>query len=337
VTEAAAPQADVDNDWVIDRLYGEDPVPSAPQPQLLQDDETNSAATLPLEPGDGDRPVGAAPEPPADGGDDASEDVNAGARRTAMWLGAAVLAASVLIVGAFTVSGTSSRSGPAAVRPAVAVAAAPHTTTASAPLDQVIPFTAAAPGCKSGSTSAQSLSASTGDALWVCVRGTPGEQADGQVLHIDFGCGTNRPAAVCSYLVTSVSVTPGSVPATVGAHDDWLAHRVVSRLQYNFYNGNELAEILTQDTGNVHGPATAGLRRPVLASQVVVIVLQTARPPVSPLPGPNTAAGQPQPGLVVPGPEATDTSVPALPSTATDPVDAAFAVSGMQFFGHQPN
>lgn len=331
-TKAAA-----NDEWVIDRLFGEDQVPGAPQPQLL---DTNSVDAEQLSP----EPAGA--DRFADDDPDAAEvnddgDVNAGAKRTAVWLGAAVFAASVLIVGAFTLfSSTSHRVDQTAALPAwhpAAISAAPRTSLAPAPPDQAIPFTAAAPGCKSGSTSAQSLSASTGDLPWVCVRGTPDEQADGQVLRVDFRCDAARPASVCSYLVTSVSVTPGSVPATAGAHDGWLAHRVVSRLQYNFYNGNELADILTQDTGNVHGPATAGLRRPVLASRVVVIVLQTARPPASPLPGTNTAAGQPQPGLVDSGPDTSDTPVPALPSTVTDPVDAAFAVSGMQFFGHQPN
>jgi hypothetical protein len=336
VTEAG-PQADVDDDWVIDRLFGEDQVPGAPQPQLLASESVDAQPLLPESAG-ADRSADDDPDT-AEENDDG--DVNAGAKRTAVWLGAAVAAASVLIVSAFTLGGRPSHPvAPTAAEPAwhpAAVSAAARTSLAPAPPDQAIPFTAAAPGCKSGSTSAQSLSASTGDSPWVCVRGTPDEQADGQVLHVDFRCDAVRPASVCSYLVTSASVTPGSVPATAGAHDGWLAHRVVSRLQYNFYNGNELADILTQDTGNVHGPATAGLRRPVLASRVVVIVLQTARPPVSPLPSPNTAAGQPQPGLVDPRPEAADTTVPALPSTATDPVDAAFAVSGMQFFGHSPN
>jgi hypothetical protein len=114
---------------------------------------------------------------------------------------------------------------------------------------------------------------------------------------------------------------------------------VVSRLQYNFYNGDELAEILTQDTGNVHGPAATELRHPVLASHVVVIILQTSRPPVSPLPTTNPNGVPPNPGLADPGP-APDTgqmTAPPSPSAISDPVDATFAVSAMQFFGHPPN
>lgn len=322
MTEAA-------EEWVIDRLFGEES--SGPQPQLLDSssvaDEGSSDEHAELD-------LPADDEPDAAGG----EDADAGAKRTAVWLGVGVLAASILIVVGFTLGGN--RSHPSAPRQppvAVAVSAAPRTSAAPLTPDQAIPFTAAAPGCKGGSTPAQSLSDSTGDSPWVCVRGTPDEQADGQVIHIDFRCDAVRPASICSYLVTSVSVTPGCVAATPGGHDEWLTHRVVSKLQYNFYNGNELADILTQDTGNVHGPASAELRRPVLASRVVVIVLQTARPPASPLNGTTTTAAQPQSGPVDPAHDTTDAAVPAPASTVSDPVDAAFAVSAMQFFGHLPN
>jgi hypothetical protein len=343
VAEAAAPEEEAAEDWVIDRLYREEPLPTSPPPHLLD--------------GDGaDQPDGAAPRadcPPdecagvidllADGDDDAppAADADAGAKRTAAWLGVGVGAASAAIVGGFVLCSGGSHPPPpgatASPRAPAAVSAAPRTTAPVTAPDQAIPFTAAAPGCKGGSTSAQSLSDSAGDSAWVCVRGTPDEQADGQVLHIDFSCDAARPASACSYMVNSVSVTPGSVPKIPGGQDDWLAHRVVSRLQYNFYNGDELAQILTQDTGNVHGPVATELRHPVLASHVVVIILQTARPPASPPPstGPSTDAdgAAPQPGVVDPG----LMTAPSSASAVSDPVDATFAISAMQFFGHQPN
>ena len=71
---------------------------------------------------------------------------------------------------------------------------------------------------------------------------------------------------------------------------------MVTRLQYIFFNGNEV-EIFTQDTGNTHGPVTTPLPKKVLASRVKVIVLQTSRPPASPLPSADPAAGA-QPGFV---------------------------------------
>lgn len=330
VADTTAAPADADDDWVIDRLFGEDAAPG-PQPQVL---DADFVATQPFSPGP--RLNGPVAD---DVTDQVGDDGDAVTRHPAVWLGGAVSAAAFLIAGAFLLSDASSQPAPPATRPeqhAAGASAVPRATVPPAPTDQAIPFSAAAPGCKSGSTPAQVLSVSTGDSPWVCVRGTPDEQADGQVIHLDFRCDAARPAAVCSYLVTSVSVTPGSVSAAPDGHDDWLAHRVVSRLQYNFYNGNELVDILTQDTGSVHGPASTGLRHPVLASRVVVIVLQTARPPVSPLPLPNPAAG-PQPGLGDPGSGASQMPAPTPSSTVSDPVDATFALSGLQFFGHQPN
>jgi hypothetical protein len=342
MTEAGA-AADAAEDWVIDRLYREEPLSPSPPPHLLDSDGAG--------PPDGDagqtgRPAGADSDDAGGGGDDdvpaADADVNAGAKRAAAWLGCGIVAATVAIVAivaGFMLCSGASRPPPAAATsapPAAAVAPAPRTTAAAPASDQAIPFTASAPGCKGGSTSAQSLSGTADDAGWVCVRGTPDEQADGQVLHIDFSCDAARPAAACSYLVNSLSVTPGAVGKTLGGQDDWLAHRVVSRLQYNFYNGNELADILTQDTGNVHGPVAAPLRRPVLASHVIVIVLQTSRPPVSPLPSTDPTANPdgaaPHPGSADPG----QSTAPLPASAVSDPVDATFAVAAMQFFGHQP-
>ena len=198
-----------------------------------------------------------------------------------------------------------------------------------------MPYTAAA-NCPAGSTSAQSLADATTDAAWVCVRGQQGAQVDGQVLHVDFGH---------SFVLSAVSVTPGWVPKTPGGKDDWLQHRVVTKLQYVFNDGDRT--VVTQDTGNVHGPVIMALPRKVLASQVTVIVLQTARPPATP---PDRRLGDPsgdQPGFgdSVLGsggtPLTSDTATATDPATldapGTDPVDATFAISALKFFGHQPN
>jgi hypothetical protein len=167
------------------------------------------------------------------------------------------------------------------------------------------------------------------------VRGAPGGRVDGQVLHIDLGR---------SYLLTAVSVTPGWVAKTPGGKDEWLQHRVVARLQYIFNDDDRT--IFTQDTANTHGPVITPLPRKVLASRVTVIVLQTSRPPASPLPFTDPSAAA-QPGFLdsvlgagngPAAPEATATSQPdPLSPTDSDPVDATFAVAEMKFFGHQPN
>jgi hypothetical protein len=169
----------------------------------------------------------------------------------------------------------------------------------------------------------------------VCVRGGPGGQVDGQVLHIDLGR---------SYLLTAVSVTPGWVAKTPGGKDEWLSHRVVTRLQYDF-NDDE-GTILTQDTANTHGPVTTPLAHRVLASRVTVIILQTSRPPASPPQRVDPTAAT-QPGFIdsvlgnADGPAPADTtqtsaSPPEPGQDSSDPVDATFAVAAMKFLGHQP-
>jgi hypothetical protein len=338
VTESTAPLGGDAETWMIDRLYHEKPVPVSPRPHLLDGDRADALVGVD---GGVDEVEGAVDI--AAVGDDAAPapDVNVGAKRAAAWLGVGLVAVSAAIVGVFALGSSGSphpqRSGFAPPSPVSAVSAAPRTSATVPVADGAIPFTASAPGCKGGSSSAQSLSDTAGDAAWVCVRGTPDEQVDGQVLQVGFSCDAARPASVCSYLVNSVSVTPGSVAKTAGDQDDWLTHRVVSRLQYNFYNGDELAEILTQDTGNVHGPVTAALRRPVLASRVVVIILQTSRPPASPLPDTNPAGAEPQPGSPDPAPDVGQSTAALSPSPLDDPVDAAFAVAALQFYGHQPS
>jgi len=340
-----------DGDWVIDRLYEHEPLPIGSRPHLLDSDDAARAGVLDAD-GVDDVRAGAAREIVGDS-ELPDPDVNAPAKRAAVWLSVGVLAAAVAIAAGFVMF--SGGPGRATLRaptpPGAAVVGAPPTPAAAPASDDAIPFTASAPGCKPGSTAAQSLSDTAGDSAWVCVRGTPDEQVDGQVLTVDFTCDAARPQSACSYLVNAVSATPGWVAKNPGDKDEWLQHRVVTRLQYNFYNGSELAEILTQDTGDVHGPASATLPRPVLASRVTVVVLQTSRAPVSPLPsnGPTTSvAAEPGSGLIDPGPgpggvapvpdvEESAAPHPLSPAPVSDPADATFAVSAMQFFGHRPN
>jgi hypothetical protein len=259
-------------------------------------------------------------------------DANAGAKRVATVLGVALVGAITLIVGTLSSSGNSDDppTEPAPVHAAVTAPEPPPSAAApAADQDQAVAFTASA-DCPAGSTSAQTLTDTTRDSAWVCVRGPAGAAVDGQVLHVDFGT---------SHVFTAVAVTPGWVAKTTGGRDEWLQHRVVSRLQYCFNDDDHT--IVTQDTGNAHGPVTLPLTHPVLASQVTVIILQTARPPASPLPSadpgnlpgiPDTAQGA--------GPAGQEDDPAQLPTADldpnADPVDATFAMSGLQFFGHPP-
>jgi hypothetical protein len=226
-------------------------------------------------------------------------------------------------------------SAPPPTRPAplIAVSAAPAPTPTALPAggDQAVPYTASA-NCPAGSTSAQALTDTSSDSAWVCVRGAQGATVDGQVLHVDLGR---------SYVLAAVSVTPGWVAKTPGGKDEWLQHRVVSRVQYVFNDTDRT--IFTQDTDNTHGPVTTPLPHKVLASRVTVVILQTARPPASPLPGATEPAA---PGfgdsVLGPGgapllPDATASTDPDPLGESADPVDATFAMAALTFLGHEPN
>jgi hypothetical protein len=326
-----------EDEWAASLLFG--PEPSA-APQPARDDDEHPGHH---DDDDGSVPASAephaSPTPFTSVGPEEPIDANAGAKKAAVVLGGGLLVAVVAIVATLTVFG---RPGPPAVAdtaPSVR-ARASVTPTQSVPpptdSDQSVPFTASA-NCPAGSTSAQALTDTAGDSAWVCVRGAPGGQVDGQVLHIDLGR---------SYLLTAVSVTPGWVAKTPGGKDEWLAHRVVTRLQYIFNDDDRT--ILTQNTGNAHGPVTTPLPHRVLASRVTVVILQTSRPPASPPSNPAQAASA-QPGFLDsvlgaangPAPsDATQSSAPAADPAEQltgDPVDFTFAVAAMKFFGHQPD
>lgn len=267
-------------------LYGSEPSP-APAATAAQNDDAEDA------------------EPP-----DEPHDINSGAKKAAAILGAALLLAVVLIAVALVrFNGTPAQPTGRSAPVAVSAVAVPVPTTLAPPPDhdQAVPYAASA-NCPPGSTSAQALADTAGDSAWVCVRGAQGAAVDGQVLRIDLGH---------SYVLSAVSVVPGWVAKTPGGKDEWLQHRVVARLQYIFNDVDRT--IFTQDTGSAHGPVTTPLAKKVLASSVTVVILQTARPPASPMP----TGGE-------------EASVP-VDAADGDPVDATFAMSSLKFLGHEPN
>jgi hypothetical protein len=323
---------DVEEAWAADMLYGCEPSSAPPTETLVVNErEKTSGAAESGAAAATENSVQLDAEPRPD--ESAPPDANAGAKKTAIVLGAALLGAVAVIVTALV---TFSNTAPAmSVRPtpSTAASAAPVPTTAlpQADQDQVVPYTASA-NCPAGSTSAQALIDTISDSAWVCVRGAQGATVDGQLLHVDFGR---------SFVLSAVTVTPGWIAKTPGGKDEWLQHRVVTRLQYIFNDTDRT--VFTQDTGNAHGPVTTPLPRKVLASRVTVVILQTARPPASPLPS-VTQPALPGFGDSVLGPDgaplAADSTVstdPPLGDASTDPVDATFAVSALKFLGHEPN
>ena len=211
----------------------------------------------------------------------------------------------------------------------VVAAPVPSATVDPGAGDAPIPFVASA-DCPAGSTPAQSVAGGDPTRAWVCVRGG----VDGQVLTLDLGR---------TMLVTALSITPGWVGADATGNDQWLAHRVLTRVQWVF--DGDPSTVITQTTGNIRGEAVQPVPgRGVLASKITMIVLQTSRPPADVTPTPGATGGffdpaLPSPGASLPAAAPTETfSLPGLPTsaTSTDPVDNTFAVSAVKVLGHPP-
>lgn len=318
------------DEWAADILYGREPSTAPPTERPSEQSETESSHNS-VESG--------VEESPTDLGSPShrsnTPDMNAGAKKAARILGVGV--ASAVAMSAVTLTAfREDAPQPQSPAPPTALAPAPPPQSVPAPTsdsDQAIPYTASA-NCPTGSTSAQALTDTTSDSAWVCVRGPQGATVDGQVLRVQFDA---------SYVVAAVIATPGWVAKTPGGKDEWLQHRVVSRLQYLFNDTDRT--IVTQDTANAHGPVTTALPHKVLASAVTVVILQTARPPASPLPSADRdtsplngfgdsllgADGAPLPL------EATSTAGPLVGIDDSDPVDSTFAMSQLTFLGHEPN
>lgn len=355
-------------DWMLEQIIDDGPalIIADPPPETVPDETdaqegSDAGAVHAEETTEDDLDPGFAQahdldDPDSDATPARPPDINAGAKRTLAWLGSGVALVGVVIVLAFLVLGGGPTPTPppqhkAATTPAVVAV----TTTPDLPVppqDQAIPYDPATESCPGGPTSPLALTDTTTDSAWVCSRGPQESQLDGQILHVKFICDRSRPDSTCSYMLNSLSVTPGWVAKTPGGKDEWLQHRVVTRMQFNFYNGGQLAaDPFFLDTNGVHGPVPATLPGKILASRVDVMVLHTERPPAGPrisVPtgGSGADAVAPPPGVIDsllgtgdPGAPAalTDPALAGGGSGTGDPVDATFAISQLQFFGHSPN
>lgn len=214
--------------------------------------------------------------------------------------------------------------------------AAPAPPPADAGADTPIPYTASAPGCPPGSSAAQAVAGTDPTQAWVCVR----NGVDGQVLQIDLG----RPM-----VVTAISITPGWVGVDATGADQWLQHRVLTRVQWNLFNGNDTPTVVRQKTGNVRGEAAQPMPNGgVLVSRITMIVQETSRAPADTAPttpAPDGGGGLLDDVLGAPlGPPPSPSSDPGAPlapglpgeHNASDPADNTFAVSSIKILGHPP-
>ena len=155
--------------------------------------------------------------------------------------------------------------------------------------------------------------------------------------------------------VTAISITPGWIGADNNGIDQWLAHRIITRVQWILINGEDRTPVL-QDTNNIHGDAlqpmpSRGNDQGVLASRIEMIVLQTSRPPLD-VPNPTGTGTAPPGGGMIDSvlgaplgpaapqndgsPEAFDNTLLPPNGDDTDPVDNTFAVSAIKVLGHPP-
>lgn len=224
----------------------------------------------------------------------------------------------------------------AVVPPPAPAPAGPGTDPAE---DVPIPFQASSPCPQAGAGAAQNVASDDPSRAWVCMR-----DSDGQVLTLDMG----KPMKV-----TAISLTPGWVGPDASGADQWMQHRVVTRVQWILINGADRT-VVTQDTKNAHGPVVQpmpsnGPDQGVLASQIQMIILQTSRPPADTpaTPGLGTdlptgggglldsVLGAPLGGGAPSGPPAEDPNFGATENNS-DPVDNTVAVSSIQVLGHPP-
>ncbi len=153
--------------------------------------------------------VSAEPVPLDDDEQDTSparkEDVNAGAKRTLLWLSSGVVLLAVLIVLAFLVlgGGPTPSATPVHKSPTTpAVVAVPTTSIPPAPQqDQAVPYSPQTDSCPGGPTSPLALTDPASDTPWVCSRAHKKAASMGRCC-TSSSCATapdpTRPAATCS-------------------------------------------------------------------------------------------------------------------------------------------
>jgi hypothetical protein len=201
--------------------------------------------------------------------------------------------------------------------------------------DDIIPYMAAAEGCYEGSTSPGALQETDTESAWECVRGfgAAGGGTNGQLLKIKLG---NEMTGPRWYLVSKVEITPGWVAKVQGGRDEWSQHRVPTLVRFVFNDSTDPQRPPTHwdvDTRGVRGPVPFTGAKPVLASEITMVILQTTRPPADDASADDTAtstASTPQ------YPELTTSEEPTEDPQNPAAVDATFAVSLLKIEGRTP-
>lgn len=220
----------------------------------------------------------------------------------------------VLILTLLTSGGGNDKSESTPAAPAYTVptitkaapsAAAPPSGTPDA-ADGPIGIKRADSRCTAGSTNAMQAFDDELATAWLCVPAyTTGE---GTVLRVEFDNW---------YVITGASIVPGWNKVNADGSDEWLKHRTVAVVEYQFNDPDQTR--LTQSTLNVRDDVVTAVDPPVLASAMTITIRETAAPT---------------------GPVADVTSAPGVGGIiASDPPVTGnlkdFAVSSFSVIGHR--
>lgn len=255
------------------------------------------------------------------------------------WAAVLIGLTAVCSIVAATIMVASSRDDPAPVKtsqvPVLAVGQPTVEPTAPAEAgDDIIPYMATAEGCYEGSTSPGALQETDTESAWECVRGfgAAGGGTNGQLLKMKLG---NEMTGPRWYLVSKVEITPGWVAKVQGGRDEWSQHRVPTLVRLVFNDSSDPQRPPTHwdiDTRGARGPVPYSGAKPVLASEITLVVLQTMRPPADDAP-----AGDPSAPTSTPlYPELTTAAEPTEDPKTPMAVDATFAISLLKIEGRLP-
>lgn len=118
--------------------------------------------------------------------------------------------------------------------------------------------------CTAGSTDPMQAFDNDVNTAWMCV---PAYGVPGTVLRVEFNNW---------YVVTGVSIVPGWNRVNPDGSDEWLKHKTVATVEYQFNDPDETR--LTQKTNNVRDEVVTAVQPPVLASAMTITVTEFGTP-----------------------------------------------------------
>jgi hypothetical protein len=185
--------------------------------------------------------------------------------RTALVLAACAVVVALLVVLLVTTGGDdapqATTAPPATATAPASAPAAPPAPPAAVPVGAPIQVKSATTHCPAGSTDGMDAFSSEDGKAWSCVRAF---NVDGQVMTIDLGK---------QYEIDSIGIVPGFDHIGADGTDEWVEHRTVSRVSYEFDDDNRTT--YTQETMDQRTLVVTKVEPPIEASEIVLTVLKS--------------------------------------------------------------